>query len=361
MHWKPRSGHRFRGAVLARGRVRGVAQRAGDRRVLDRVGAGPRGRAGPPPRHRDQHRRGRSGRWRSARRASSRSSSRGRTRRDRPARLGGRPALHRSASGAATTMLFDATVPEDPNARSGDRRYDRLVRDRGPASPDQRGSAPTGGRPLDERLRRSSSPDMMAAVVTSRGTASSAAAAPRSTRGRQDRHDQRHNTDAWFVGFTGRVLAAVWLGFDDPARKLGARGRRRARRAAAVDPRDPRRRGQPPAADRRARVRHPAGMEPGRRSIVRPGWSRLPVQRRAGGVVSSAGTAPTEVSPDNLGHQRRTFGRILARILTPEPCPKDSSPDGLADRSIRPLPLCHSGSGWYAAPACLEWAAARSW
>ena len=30
------------------------------------------------------------------------------------------------------------------------------------------------------------------------------------------------STDAWFIGFTGRVVAAVWVGHDDPAIKLGA-------------------------------------------------------------------------------------------------------------------------------------------
>src|SRR5439155_17608521 len=32
------------------------------------------------------------------------------------------------------------------------------------------------------------------------------------------------NTDAWFVGYTGRVLAAVWIGFDEPRTKLGDQG-----------------------------------------------------------------------------------------------------------------------------------------
>jgi len=30
--------------------------------------------------------------------------------------------------------------------------------------------------------------------------------------------------DAWFIGYTGRVLGAVWIGFDDPATKLGKQG-----------------------------------------------------------------------------------------------------------------------------------------
>ena len=32
------------------------------------------------------------------------------------------------------------------------------------------------------------------------------------------------NTDAWFVGFDARILAAVWTGFDDPRKKLGPTG-----------------------------------------------------------------------------------------------------------------------------------------
>jgi penicillin-binding protein 1A len=32
------------------------------------------------------------------------------------------------------------------------------------------------------------------------------------------------NTDAWFVGFTARELGVVWIGFDDPAVKLGNEG-----------------------------------------------------------------------------------------------------------------------------------------
>jgi penicillin-binding protein 1A len=31
------------------------------------------------------------------------------------------------------------------------------------------------------------------------------------------------NTDAWFVGFTARVLTAVWIGHDDPTATLGSR------------------------------------------------------------------------------------------------------------------------------------------
>jgi penicillin-binding protein 1A len=29
-------------------------------------------------------------------------------------------------------------------------------------------------------------------------------------------------TDAWFVGFTPRIVAGVWVGFDDPSKSLGA-------------------------------------------------------------------------------------------------------------------------------------------
>ena len=59
-------------------------------------------------------------------------------------------------------------------------------------------------------------------AVTARGTASAAAALARPTAGKTGTTND--NTDAWFIGFTGRVLAAVWLGFDDPGHKLGAAG-----------------------------------------------------------------------------------------------------------------------------------------
>jgi penicillin-binding protein 1A len=62
---------------------------------------------------------------------------------------------------------------------------------------------------------------MMAAVVA-RGTASAARGLGRPAAGKTGTTNA--NTDAWFIGFTARALAAVWLGFDLPARKLPPRG-----------------------------------------------------------------------------------------------------------------------------------------
>ena len=43
---------------------------------------------------------------------------------------------------------------------------------------------------------------------------------------RKDRN-KNEARDAWFVGYTPEIVAAVWVGFDDG----GARAQRRARRA----------------------------------------------------------------------------------------------------------------------------------
>lgn len=119
-------------------------------------------------------------------------------------------------------VLFDAAVPEDPNLDAA-RRFDRIAAVSG-MDPGERVGAGGGGggggaRPLDPRTAYQLA-DMLAAVV-SRGTAS------RSGLGRPaagKTGTTNDNTDAWFIGFTGRVLAAVWLGFDDPAEKLGKEG-----------------------------------------------------------------------------------------------------------------------------------------
>lgn len=62
---------------------------------------------------------------------------------------------------------------------------------------------------------------MLRAVVT-RGTATAAKTLPMPVAGKTGTTND--NTDAWFVGFGARSTAAVWLGHDDPATKLG-RGR----------------------------------------------------------------------------------------------------------------------------------------
>jgi penicillin-binding protein 1A len=200
------------------------------------------------------------------------------------------------------TTLFDATVPEDP-ALDPARRYDRLAATAG-SDPDQRVGA-TGGRPLDERTAFQLA-GMMAAVVT-RGTASAAAALGRPAAGKTGTTND--NTDAWFIGFTGRVLAAVWLGFDDPAHKLGRDGdgahaalplwiravssAEGARPPVAVP-------GPPPAGMERVAIDRESGL------VAAPGSGGLAVWFRAG-------TAPTEVSgqpgtsPTDFGRSSREF------------------------------------------------------
>ncbi len=114
-------------------------------------------------------------------------------------------------------VLFEAGVPEDPWLDPA-RRFDRLAATAG-ADPDKRIGA-DGGQILDARTAFQLQ-DMMAAVV-SRGTATAARGLGRPTAGKTGTTND--NTDAWFVGFSGRVVAAVWLGFDDPIHKLGPEG-----------------------------------------------------------------------------------------------------------------------------------------
>ncbi len=116
-----------------------------------------------------------------------------------------------------TEVLFDAAVPEDPWLDPA-RRFDRFAATAG-TDPDERVSA-TGGQILDERVAFQLQ-DMMTAVVQ-RGTASDARALDRPAAGKTGTTND--NTDAWFIGFTGRALAMVWLGFDDPSKKLGKDG-----------------------------------------------------------------------------------------------------------------------------------------
>src|SRR5690606_17571424 len=59
------------------------------------------------------------------------------------------------------------------------------------------------------------------ADVVARGSAAAARALGRPAAGKTGTTND--NSDAWFVGFTGRLAAAVWIGHDDPARPLGPR------------------------------------------------------------------------------------------------------------------------------------------
>lgn len=198
--------------------------------------------------------------------------------------------------------LFDVTVPEDPNL-DPDRRFDRLATLAG-EEPDTR-LGTNGGRIVDERLAFQLQ-DMMAAV-TSRGTASAAATLGRPTAGKTGTTND--NTDAWFVGYSGRVLAATWLGFDDPAHKLGTQGDG----AHAALP---------------LWIRAIAAAEGARRSVPvpgppPPGMQRVAIDRESGLLAGSGGnglglwfregTAPVEVagqpgtSPTDFGRSTREF------------------------------------------------------
>lgn len=113
-------------------------------------------------------------------------------------------------------VLFDASVPADPQLDPA-RRFDRLAATAG----DSALPGADGGELLDRRTAYQLV-DMMAAVVQ-RGTASSARLAlGRPAAGKTGTTND--NTDAWFIGFTARVVGAVWVGFDQPAVKLGPTG-----------------------------------------------------------------------------------------------------------------------------------------
>ncbi len=298
VHWKPRSGDRFRGVVLAQDAF-AASLNAPAIDVLDRVGA---------PRVIDL-----------ARRLGITSPVAG----VRPMALGAscvKPIeLARAYAVIARggwaiaprfavrirhgdDVIFDAAVPEDPWLDPA-RRLDRIA-DTAGAEPGDRVAA-EGGRLLDEavafQLR-----DMMAAVV-SRGTASAAAGLGRPAAGKTGTTND--NTDAWFIGFTGRALAAVWLGFDLPARKLGPTGdgaraalplwMQAIRAAEGTRPAWPVP-GAPPGDLERVAI----DRETGHRAA--PGAPGLPLWLRRG-------TAPAEVagqpgtSPTDFGRSAREF------------------------------------------------------
>lgn len=297
VHWKPRSGNRFRGVVLAQDAF-AASLNAPAIDVFDRIGAGPVIRL--------------------ARRLGVTAA----LAEVRPMALGAsclKPielarvyaVIARRGWAIAPRfavrirrgddVLFDAAVPEDPWIDPA-RRLDRFAALAG-EKPDARISA-TGGQLLDPRTAFQLA-DMMAAVI-SRGTGS-AAAVGRPAAGKTGTTND--NTDAWFVGFTGRTLAAVWIGFDDPAHKLGPQGDG----AHAALPLWTR-------AIRAAEGGRPAVAVPG---TAPPGLDRVSVDRETGllaapgagglAVWVRTGTAPTEVSgrpgtsPTDFGQSSREF------------------------------------------------------
>jgi penicillin-binding protein 1A len=147
---------------------------------------------------------------------------------------------------------------------------------------------------------------MMSAVVQ-RGTASEARSLGRPAAGKTGTTND--NTDAWFIGFTGRALAAVWLGFDDPTKKLGAEGdgahaalplwMRAIRSAEGVRP-DVALPGPPPEGMERFSIDRETGL------LAAPGAPGL-------ALWFKSGTQPTEVSgtpgtsPTDFGRSAREF------------------------------------------------------
>jgi len=198
--------------------------------------------------------------------------------------------------------LFDAAVPEDPWLDSA-RRFDRIAATAG-ADPDRRLEA-EGGQLLDPRTAFQLQ-DMMSAVVE-RGTAAAASNLGRPAAGKTGTTND--NTDAWFIGFTGRLLGAVWIGFDDPTTKLGDTGDgahaalplwlramriAEGNRPAIAIP------GTPPDGMQRVSIDRETGL------LAAPGSGGL-------GLWFRNGTAPTEVSGQpgtqstDFGHATREF------------------------------------------------------
>ena len=106
-------------------------------------------------------------------------------------------------------VLFDQTSVFDPMLPPG-RRLDRMVAHL-TSSTEEPALDPQSAFMMSSMLRD----------VVTRGTGVPARSLPWPAAGKTGTTNK--NTDAWFVGFTGRVVAAVWLGHDDPSKVLGRR------------------------------------------------------------------------------------------------------------------------------------------
>ncbi|HUH05674.1 MAG TPA: PBP1A family penicillin-binding protein [Kofleriaceae bacterium] len=193
-----------------------------------------------------------------------------------------------------TEVLIDRAAPEDPWL-APDRRLDRVAALAGDE----------GELVLDPDIAFISTTMLRDVVLRGTGTA---ARKLRPIAGKTGTTND--NTDAWFVGFSGRVVGAVWLGHDDPKRTLGTRddGGRAALplwmqlveaaetgRAPIEVP------GEPPLSLVRARVDRETGL------LAQPG---------AGGAIDLyfvPGTEPTQRVgtvhdvPADLGRMSREF------------------------------------------------------
>ncbi len=199
-------------------------------------------------------------------------------------------------------VLFDATVPEDPWLDPA-RRFDRVVATAG-LDPAERNGVESA-QLLDETIAFQLI-DMLHDVVE-RGTATAARSIGRSVAGKTGTTND--NTDAWFVGFSARTLASVWIGFDDPKTKLGHKGDG----AGAALPLWIR-------AIRAAEGERPNVVLPG---AAPPAMERVTIDRESGLLAAPgapgaalwfrAGTAPTEISggpgasPTDFGRTSREF------------------------------------------------------
>ncbi len=202
VYWKPHSGHRFRGAVLAQEALAlSLNPPAVD--VLDRVGVKPVAalarRLGISTKLADV----------------------------RPMALGASCVIPLELAGAIGAIARGGReLPRIAVVRV--RRGDRVLVDRAspvdpwldPARRLDRVAATAGdpGRQLLDPRTAFILTAMMRDVVL-RGTGHSARTMDHPAAGKTGTTND--NTDAWFVGFTGRLVAAVWVGHDDPAHTLG--------------------------------------------------------------------------------------------------------------------------------------------
>src|SRR5690606_19186994 len=88
-----------------------------------------------------------------------------------------------------------------------------------PAAASDASAEPTGIAPVDAYLVT----HLMRGVIRrGYGTAHAAAKLDAPLAGKTG--STNRNRDAWFVGYSPRVAAGVWVGYDDPAQDLGRRG-----------------------------------------------------------------------------------------------------------------------------------------